>query len=200
MELPSQTSNVNPDWEEINEWDSDDEFSKNYTITSVHHLTVLDDVDISEDEAYECISAHSKPTFAQVVKSPSDKHNISDTEASGSKRNKSHRRKSSRYNRIRDSKEKALSEPEDFGGYGDDGKIAGSSKSNGRRRMTDKARGLKLYKQILTPEVLPYSAGDTNRDKDFCYYKACKKVVSGSKKDTSCKPSRRDNKKLANEF
>ncbi|CAG8667880.1 11628_t:CDS:1 [Dentiscutata erythropus] len=59
---------ANEHWEEINEWDieEDIELAQRITVHTVHHSSVSDDE--SEDSEYQLVQAHKHPTYAAAAK------------------------------------------------------------------------------------------------------------------------------------
>ncbi|KAF0507913.1 hypothetical protein F8M41_018889 [Gigaspora margarita] len=59
---------ANEHWEEINEWDieEDIELAQRITVHTVHHSSMSDDE--SEDSEYQLVQAHKHPTYAAAAK------------------------------------------------------------------------------------------------------------------------------------
>jgi len=200
---------ANEHWEEINEWDAEEDIDLAQRIT-VHTVHSVDD-----EEDFQLIQAHKNPTYAAAAKwgdrksssSPNNKgtSKANITNKTSEKSEKKSEKKSS--SASKDSKDDDKSENDALKGDHDDVDYGNSdppvsSKDWKETRRTNtklhKIHSIKLMSTLVSNAELEcrqedFVKGDTNRDPEFKKYKVLKKSMAYNKKYEKPKNSDRKN-------
>src|SRR4051812_29638080 len=193
---------ANENWEEISEWDieEDVDLAQRITVHSVHS--------IDDDEEYQLIQAHKHPTYAAAAKWGGRKSSSSNSVASKPNKTSLEKKKSSSTSPKNDDKNNKSADTILKGDHNVDYDTLDSTSDPSesknwketRRNNTKlhKTHSQKLMSTLISNAELESNQdlvkGDTNRDPEFKKYKLLKKTMALNKKLTE--KSKNDRKNL----
>ncbi|CAG8701339.1 3441_t:CDS:1, partial [Scutellospora calospora] len=207
---------ANEHWEEINEWDieEDIELAQRITVHTVHHSSTTDDE--SEDSEYQLVQAHKHPTYAAAAKwggrnKKPNLININDDVTITNNSNEVDKKKvtkgvvlgapiltsdSQTPPPISTASDETDNNNNILKGIDYDEE---TSKSSTRRHNTKvhKLQSKRLLNQLVSSADLELNEGavrgDTNRDPEFTKYKLLKKTMKAKNNGTSKSKTDRKN-------